>query len=67
MGGLGTAPMQQHLRSILVYFNTHVMGQPEFYLSSAQDKLQKGGVITDEKTKEVIEKFLAALAVFVEA
>ncbi len=65
MGGLGTAQMQQHLRSILVYFDMQVMGQPEFYLSGVQDKLQVDGTVTDEKTKSFIDTYLGTFEKFV--
>lgn len=63
-GSLGTAPAQQHLRSILVYLDTHIMGQPEFYLPFGPDKLSPDGTVADDKTRARVEKFLAAFATF---
>jgi len=64
VGRLGTAPMQQHLRSILVYFNTHVMGQPELQLAGAATLFDDTGAVTDKRTAESIQKYLAALGEF---
>ncbi|MES2023599.1 MAG: NAD(P)H-dependent oxidoreductase [Patescibacteria group bacterium] len=54
---LGTGLAQYHLKQILLYLNTHVLGQPEFYLN-ASEKFDKEGNLTDEKTKEHIKKLL---------
>ncbi|MEK7613424.1 MAG: NADPH-dependent FMN reductase [Patescibacteria group bacterium] len=66
-GSLGTAPAQQHLRSILVYLDTRVMGQPEFYLSGVKEKIDTDGTVRDVPTKERVEKFLASFLAFLEA
>lgn len=63
-GSLGTAPAQQHLRAMLVYLDTHIMGQPEFYLPFGPDKLAPDGTIEDEKTRARVEKFIAAFTNF---
>jgi chromate reductase len=59
-GALGTAVSQSHLRQILVYLNTRVMGQPEFYLGGVSKKLDANGVLVDPGTKEFIAKFWEA-------
>ncbi|OGG71192.1 hypothetical protein A3F27_02785 [Candidatus Kaiserbacteria bacterium RIFCSPHIGHO2_12_FULL_53_13] len=59
VGAIGAALAQYHLKQILNYLNTHVMGQPEFYLN-ATDKFDAEGKLTDESTKEHVKKFLAA-------
>jgi chromate reductase len=56
-GAIGTAVAQGHLRQILTYLNTRIMGQPEFYLGGVTTKLDANGVLTDESTKEHIAKF----------
>ncbi|MCR4281016.1 MAG: NAD(P)H-dependent oxidoreductase [Candidatus Kaiserbacteria bacterium] len=58
VGALGATLAQYHLKQILSYLNTHVMGQPEFHLN-ATDKFDAEGNLTDESTKEHIKKFLA--------
>lgn len=57
VGPLGATLAQYHLKQILSYLNTHVMGQPEFHLN-ATDKFDAEGNLTDESTKEHIKKFL---------
>ncbi len=59
IGSIGTALAQYHLKQIMNYLNTHVMGQPEFYLN-ATDKFDAAGKLTDESTKEHVKKYLAA-------
>jgi chromate reductase len=59
-GALGTAVAQSHLRQILVYLDTHVMGQPEFYLGEITKKIDASGAITDPATKDHIAKFWEA-------
>ena len=56
-GPIGTAVAQGHLRQILTYLNTRIMGQPEFYLGGAAAKFDANGVLTDQTTKEHIAKF----------
>lgn len=57
-GAIGTALAQYHLKQVLNYLNTNIMGQPEFYLN-AKDKFDAEGNLTDEPTKEFIRKYLA--------
>lgn len=61
MGQIGTAVAQSHLKQILLYLDMQVIGQPEFYLSTAQDKFDASGNLTDENTKKHIVKALEAL------
>ncbi len=59
VGAIGAALAQYHLKQIMNYLNTHVMGQPEFYLN-ASDKFDAEGKLADESTKEHVKKFLTA-------
>lgn len=61
-GGIGTARMQYHLRQIMVFLNMFPLNRPEVMISTCADKFDAEGVLTDEKTKEIIGKMLAALA-----
>ncbi len=54
VGTIGTAVAQGHLKSIMTYLDTHVIGQPEFYLGTAKDKFNDEGELTDEETKKHI-------------
>lgn len=64
-GSVGTAVGQYHLKQILLYLNTQVMGQPEFYVSNASDKFDKDGNLTDEKTKEYIKRLLESFTKYI--
>ncbi len=61
-GNTGTAVAQSHLKQILLALDMYVLGQPEFYLSFAQEKFDEQGNLTDEKTKEKIIKALEVLS-----
>lgn len=61
-GSLGTGPAQAHLRSILVYLGTKLMGQPEIYLAHAGSLFDDRGMIVDgseEFLKSYIDAFVA--------
>jgi chromate reductase len=61
VGPIATAVAQQHLKQIMLYLDAHVIGQPEFYLGNVQDKFNDKGELTDEATKEHIQKALVVL------
>jgi len=58
-GPIGTAVAQSHLKQIMVYLDAKLVGQPELYIGSVQDKFNAKGELTDEKTKEHLKKALA--------
>ena len=59
-GAYGTVRAQGHLRQVLQCLNTRTMPRPEFMLSSAQEKLNASGNLTDEKTRKLLSAFLSA-------
>lgn len=61
IGNLGTARAQYHLRQCFIFLNMYPLNQPEVMVSSAQDKIDANGNITDPKTKEKIKELLEAL------
>lgn len=61
VGRVGTAVAQSHLKQILSYLDTHVVGQPEVYLGPAQELFDSEGNITDAPTKELLTKALDTL------
>jgi len=61
-GIVGTALAQYALKQVMLYLDALVIGQPEFYLSGAQDKFDAEGNLIDEKTKEAIGGVFATLA-----
>ena len=60
-GPLGTARMQYDLRKILSGLNAFVMHKPEVFIGQAGTKIDEQGNITDEVTKDFIQKLLVAL------
>lgn len=60
-GSIGTAVMQVSLKHSLMHVGAHIVPKPEFCVSFAQDKFDAQGKLTDEKTREFIDKALQAL------
>ncbi|KTD37401.1 NADPH-dependent FMN reductase domain protein [Legionella moravica] len=65
-GVIGTAVAQSHLRSILVGIDMFVMGQPEVYLMYKEDLIDEHYNITNESTKNYLQKFLDTFSNWVE-
>jgi len=61
-GAIGTARAQQHLRLVCSYINMLVMNLPEVFVARAQDKIDAGGRLADEPTRQFVAKFLQAFA-----
>lgn len=61
IGALGTARAQYHLRQCFVFLNAYAMNQPEIMVPVAQEKFDASGKLTDEKTRQYVERFLAHL------
>ncbi len=61
IGTLGTARAQYHLRQSFVFLNMCPMNQPEVMVPFAQDKVDSGGRLTDEKTRKKIRELLESL------
>ena len=61
-GSLGTARAQYHLRQILVTLDMPVVNQPEVMIGNAAQHFDQDGRLTDEATRQDIQKLLAALA-----
>ncbi len=60
-GILGGARAQYHLRQVFVFLNMHPVNRPEVFLTSANQKFDEKGTLTDEKAKELIKGLLDAL------
>lgn len=60
-GSLGTARAQCHLRQILVTLNMPVVNQPEVMIGNAALRFDQYGTLTDEPTRQFIQKLLGAL------
>jgi chromate reductase len=59
---MGSSRAQYHLRQCFVWLNMHPLNKPEVMVSTAQDKVDQEGNITDAKTKEKIAEMVTALA-----
>ncbi|AVM75360.1 NADPH-dependent FMN reductase [Magnetospirillum gryphiswaldense] len=60
-GNLGTARAQYHLRQILVTLDMPTVNQPEVMIGNAASRFDQDGALTDQPTRQIIEKLLAAL------
>ena len=65
-GGLGAMASQQQLRQSLTAVGVATMPLPEMYIANVNTLLGEDGSVTNEKTREVLNKFLLALAVWIE-
>jgi len=62
VGMLGTARAQYHLRQSFVFLNMVPVNQPEVMVPFAQEKIDKDGKVTDQKTRGKIGELLETLA-----
>lgn len=60
-GSLGTARAQYHLRQILVALDMPVVNRPEVMIANAAQRFDQDGGLTDETTRQHIQKLLEAL------
>jgi len=58
---MGSARAQYHLRQCFVFLTCFALNQPEVMVSFAQDKIDRDGKVTDEKTREKIGELLKSL------
>jgi len=65
-GMTGTARGQSQLRQAFVFTNSYCMPQPEILVARAREKFDADGRLTDETTKELLAKYLAAFAAWIE-
>ena len=61
IGMMGTARAQDHLRQCFVFLTCFALNQPEVMVPFAQDKIDKNGNVTDEKTRERVRELLVNL------
>jgi chromate reductase, NAD(P)H dehydrogenase (quinone) len=61
VGMAGSARAQYHLRQCFVFLTCFALNQPEVMVPFAQDKIDKDGKVTDQKTREKIRELLEAL------
>ncbi len=65
-GVRGASFAQYDLKRILSYFGAHLMGQPEFFGGEFDKKLDADQNLSDEKTTEMLKRYLVAFKAHVE-
>lgn len=65
-GGTGAMASQQQLRQSLTAVGVAAMPLPEMYIGNVTTLLGEDGAVTNEKTREILQKFLTALVVWIE-
>ena len=65
-GGLGAMGANFALRQCLVFLDMPVMQQPEMYLSGIDKLIDADGKVLNDKTRELLEKFLHAYCTWIE-
>lgn len=63
-GITGTARAQSQLRQAFEFTNSYCMPQPEILVFRAHEKFDEDGTLTHDKTRELLGKYLEALAEF---
>nr|WP_295903459.1 NAD(P)H-dependent oxidoreductase [uncultured Bdellovibrio sp.] len=65
-GAIGGFGANHHLRQCMVFLNMPAMQQPEAYISNAAKLFSADGSLTQNETREFLEKFMKAFAEWVE-
>jgi chromate reductase len=63
-GGLSAFGANHHLRQALVFLNVPTMQQPEAYIGNAATLFDDNGVLNNERTREFLQNFMTAFAVW---
>ncbi|MEP6944120.1 MAG: NAD(P)H-dependent oxidoreductase [Betaproteobacteria bacterium] len=66
-GAMGAFGANHALRQSLVFLNVPAMPQPEAYIGNAAGLFDDKGSLTNDSTKEFLQKFLTAFAKWIEA
>lgn len=61
IGMIGTARAQYHLRQCFVFLGCYALNHPEVMVPFAQERIDKDGRVTDQKTKELIKQLIENL------
>jgi len=64
-GMSGTIRAQTHMRQMLVYSDSPCLLQPEVLIPRAHERFDKQGNLTDDSTKQLLERFAIAMVAFV--
>ena len=60
-GMMGSARAQYHLRQCFVFLSCFALNQPEVMVAHAQEKIDRDGKLTDQKTRDSIRQLLESL------
>ncbi|RYZ55532.1 MAG: NADPH-dependent oxidoreductase [Sphingobacteriales bacterium] len=66
IGNISGFGANHHLRQSLVFVNVPAMAQPEAYLADASGLFNENGELTNQSSKEFLEKFMVAFAQWVD-
>lgn len=62
IGAIGTAVVQQHLRTVLAALDVHTLGQPEFFLHFTPELIDAEGHVANEGTQAFMRNFIETYA-----
>jgi chromate reductase len=65
-GAIGGFGANQHLRQSMVFLNVPMMQQPEAYIGGGGNLFDDKGNITNDTTREFVEKFLQAFSAWID-
>jgi chromate reductase len=65
-GAIGGMGANHHLRQSLVFVDMPALQQPEAYIGGANKKFDDAGRLTDDSTREFLQKFLASFEKWIE-
>ena len=65
-GAIGGFGANHHLRQSLVFLNVPCLQMPEAYIGGVADKFDEHGGLTDNRTREFLQKFMTTYAGWVE-
>ena len=65
-GALGAFGANHHLRQSLVFLNMPAMQQPEAYVGNGASLFDDNGALSNQTTKDLMQKFLQAFAKWIE-
>jgi len=66
-GAIGGFGANHHLRQSLVFVNVPAMPQPEAYIGHAAGLFDPAGHLTNDSTREFLQRFMAAFAAWIDA
>ena len=65
-GAMGAFGANHHLRQSFVFLNVPAMAQPEAYIGNAASLFDDKGALTNESTRDFLQKFMQSFAQWIE-